>query len=312
MHRGRFFVPELIRLTQAETVPLLLALVSRVTEDNGIRALLIKGPMLEMQGLRPPRQSGDVDVWCDPARAGDLGQLLEGLGWRPLNAHPGSPEVIRRHSVTYAHSRWSCCIDFHVRFPGFYASDEQVFESLWERRTSVTIAAQPVTCCDLLGAAAIWALHELRTRGYQSSEMSLDFLTEVLSSKLDDHSRREFAELTLATGSTDTLATVIDRIGAPPLGRGLTSSANLADWDLRHKIVPGVPWLIEFRRRPLHHWPLIVWRILTVDAEAILSGDPGINRGVLAKGRLVARRGWSALRQFPTAMRQIVNMRRSQ
>ncbi len=55
-----------IPLDLDEGVPLGYALVARLAADHGIRALAIKGPTLSALGLRPPRQSLDVDVLVDP------------------------------------------------------------------------------------------------------------------------------------------------------------------------------------------------------------------------------------------------------
>ncbi len=84
-----------VRLALAEGVPLAHTLVDRVARDQGIRALLIKGPILAIQGLREPRQSGDVDVLCEPARVRDLTDALGDLGWEVFNEDPVTPEICR-------------------------------------------------------------------------------------------------------------------------------------------------------------------------------------------------------------------------
>ena len=45
--------------------------VARVAASRGIRCVFTKGPALRLQGLRDREHSGDVDLWCDPARVED-------------------------------------------------------------------------------------------------------------------------------------------------------------------------------------------------------------------------------------------------
>src|SRR5690349_7393687 len=95
-------------LSVSEGVLLGHALVARVAAELDIRAFFIKGPVSVVQGLRPPKTSGDVDVFVAP---GDLEAMLQALverGWRKRPIGPDS-SVFPRHSVTLDNPQWPCC-----------------------------------------------------------------------------------------------------------------------------------------------------------------------------------------------------------
>ena len=299
---------ESARLTLPEGGPLVHAMVSHLARRHGIRALLIKGPILQMQGLREPRQSGDVDVLCEPARVEDLTGVLRGLGWEPFNEYPVTPQVLDRYALSYIHPRWPCSIDVHHRFPGFYADPGVVFDVLWSRRSAVELAAQSVDCTDVMGSAMVHGLHLMRGRDLALTESDITFLVNVLQERLDDVGRRELAEMAAATGSADTLAPLLDRIGAPQTGRGHLSQIEHYDWNLRlaSSESRGVMWIEELRAAGPLAWPSIVWRALTFDGRALFEGRLLERRGLLATVRLITHRLRDALRLLPGALKAAV------
>ena len=76
--------------------------------------------------------------------------------------HAAGALLLPLHSTTLRNPRWGCELDVHNRFPGFLADPSDVFEALWERRTTVTIAHQDIPCPDPSSHAVIAALHWLR------------------------------------------------------------------------------------------------------------------------------------------------------
>ncbi len=64
----------------------------------------------------------------------------------------------------------------HDRFPGFLAEPTEVFEALWERRTTARIAHRDVPCPDVLAHGAVAALHWLRDGWSEATREKLDFL----------------------------------------------------------------------------------------------------------------------------------------
>ena len=300
-----------MRLTLAEGVPLAHTLVDRVATDHGIRTLLIKGPILELQGLREPRQSGDVDVLCEPARIKDFTAALRKLGWEIFNEEPVTPRVLPPHADAYFHERWPCGIDVHHAFPGFFKPADAVFDVLWSRRATIEVAARSVVCTDTLASAAIHALHLLRGPELTRTQSDLDHLVEALR-RLDAAGLRELAELADATGSADTLAQVLDRLGAPHIGRGQISPVDRAGWELRTTAgrTEGLIWIEELIRHPVYRWPQVLWRALTFDERRLYSTDPASERSLLEILRLVMRRSWKGLRRAPQALRALLGLRR--
>ena len=109
-----------LRLRAEEAVPLAHALIARLADDLGLRALAIKGPAVALQGLREPRTSADVDVLVHPR---DLEPLVEGvvaLGWRRQVAGTYA-SIMPPHSVNLLSDRWPIGIDVHHYYPGFLA-----------------------------------------------------------------------------------------------------------------------------------------------------------------------------------------------
>ncbi|QHC60068.1 nucleotidyltransferase family protein [Rathayibacter sp. VKM Ac-2760] len=144
-----------------EAVPLLTAFVHRRAESAGLRALVLKGPIADADGLRPPRASGDVDVLVPPTELAALLALLAEDGWtaRPW---PDGPTLAEKHSRSYRHPDWPVDIDVHWRWPGFLVPPAEAFESLWARRRTVEIAGRPVAAIGVVDMALVLALHSLR------------------------------------------------------------------------------------------------------------------------------------------------------
>jgi hypothetical protein len=306
-------VTEDVRLTLAEGVPLVHAMVTRVARDHNIKALLIKGPILEIQGLRTPRQSGDVDVLCEPARLDDLGLALCRLGWERVRNDPLAPQVLEPYAVKYCHGRWPCDIDLHHRFPGFYAPSTAVFTALWSRRDTVELATQPVDCTDLMGSAIVQGLHLLLGRDLVLSESDSEYLVDTLLHRLDGTGRSELAELAATTGAADTLAPILDSIRAPTFGRGQLSQVDQKDWSLRQIAsgAKGLMWLEELKSAPPSQWPGIVWRALTFDDRAPYEGRLDQSQSMRSTARIVFRRFRKTIQYLPGALRALLRMGRA-
>ena len=65
---ARTGTPELehVDLPPEAAVPLVSTLIERLVHEHGLRTLTIKGPAAALQGLRPRRDSMDVDVLPHP------------------------------------------------------------------------------------------------------------------------------------------------------------------------------------------------------------------------------------------------------
>lgn len=165
-----------LRMTDA--VALCHALVAHVAESLGLRVIFIKGPISAIQGLRPPKDSMDVDVMVSPE---ELGALINGLqlkGWR-LRPSDNDEVTFPAHSVTLYHATWPSNIDVHFRFPGMERTPVECFDALWLRRTEVVLAARTVSAPSAPLGICILALHALRSPWLAESKAELVHLKSV-------------------------------------------------------------------------------------------------------------------------------------
>jgi hypothetical protein len=300
-----------VRLTLAEGIPLAHAMVSHLARMHDIRALLIKGPILHLQGLRRPRESGDVDVLCAPSAVDEFVEVLTRTGWAGFNEDPTTPVVVRPHARAYFHERWPCGIDVHDWFPGCFAPADSVFDALWARRDSVELAGQPVDCTDVIGSAIIHGLHLLRTRDLVPAEADRSYLIRAIRA-MTDAELRELAELAATTGAADALGPILDHVDMPMLGRGEWSDADRHEWELRVSAseVKGLMWMEELRSNHPTKWPRILWRALTFDERALYDGPGAHATSVWATTRLIIARFIAAARYLPNAARTLLRLRR--
>lgn len=290
----------------AEAVPLAHALVAQVAAEQDVRVLFIKGPAAVLQELRSPRLSVDVDALVDPARRDRLAARLTELGW--VDEHPyTSPTLLPMHSSTHRNPAWACELDLHDRFPGFLADPQEVFERLWTRRTSVVVAAREVACPDPAGHALVLALHSLRDPHDPAKAADLEALAERVRDGWPEASLRDLAELAHVLGAADTSAPFLDLVGAPAVGRGTSSSADLRLWDLRTQPDASVTgWLAELRSLPPRQWPRFLWYAAFLTEDELRLDDPALPPGRravmgarvrrLRRGLEAAPRAWRSLR----------------
>lgn len=297
-------MPEPASIRLEEAVDLAHAWLQKTAEARGIRVLFIKGPALHRQGLRSPRVSGDVDVLVEPARFGEFCSHLVAGGWEQRESILLG-ELTTLHSKTYLREGWPCDIDVHIHYPGFLGDDADVFEALWARRTQIEFAHQACFVPNRVASVLILALHSLR--GTAAQERHAVELRELLEVDLTDAERTQLAHLAAATGSAETLQSVLSRLGAnAPTPAGDPSPA-LREW--RERVDAGsvgaYQWIVAFRRTrgiaKLH----ILWRALWPSDHDLLLSHPELPDAFWPKlqGR-VARWG-RGLRSLPRAVRAI-------
>jgi hypothetical protein len=247
-------------LTSAEAVPLGSALVSFLAKNAGIRAMLIKGLIVEQLGLRPPRLYADIDVLVDPRRFDDFVAELAAVGWRE-RIHLWLFDKIDEHSMTLIHDNWPIDIDVHRYYPGFLATPERVFDALWEHRQEFAIADQPVVGTNEVAAASVLGLHALRYLHTERNVFEYEYLVEQLASR--PGVPQSLAVLATATGSAETLAPLFQRLKVTPKPSKNVSKADIAAWNRRvaHPSRTG-EWMTYFRNLPIRHWPREVRAVL--------------------------------------------------
>ena len=275
-----------VALDLAEGLALLHAVIDRAAADTGVRVLMIKGQVLELQGVREPQLSADVDVLVEPAGRERLRARVEELGWRDDNFYD-TPHIVPLHSYTFRHPRWPCELDLHGWFPGFLADPAAVFDVLWARRTTVSIAHRPIPTLDVVGHAALAALNHLREGGSVVHRTHLERLAVIVDDTWSATQRAEIAALAADTGASDTLAPFLARIGAPDVAPTRPLVTPLADWQLLAgtQTTEVLPWLVGLGRTPWHRRPAFVWRAIWLGDEQFHQWDPSLapsRRAVLA------------------------------
>lgn len=294
----------------SEAVPLAHALVARLAQLEGVRILFIKGPTAVALGARPPRPSTDVDVLCEPAGLERLGPALERCGWRRREHKSSAPRLryaskyLFEHSVHYIHDEWPCDLDIHFNFPGFLAPDGVVFEALWRRHTTIQVAHWPVRCADLLGQAAIVALHGLRDPQSGHTASDLDFVRQSLRRESSEMAA-ELAALAVSTGSCETLQPLLAAVDAPDATSAWSDPELLRRWQVRreHSGAYRTFWLIELRHTRWRERPLMVRRALLMPVDELYSRHVGLPRTGWNTARLHVARWMRAVRYLPRGLR---------
>ena len=252
-------------------------------------------------------QSVDVDVLVHPA---DRTRLLAGLdrhGWA-VAVQSTSARGFTQHSVTVQHPSWICEIDVHDRFPGFLADPAVVFEALWERRETSTLAGRGVSCPDMLGHAQIAALHWLRDG--RLHEPRLDFLCRTLDARLDATGRRDLVELAARTGSVGTLRPMFDSLGITDLP---SSGFDETEWRIRtaSTALKSVGWVLELSQAPWRRLPARLLHALVLTEDEIRLAQPDAAPGAWGLFRARLRRLRRGLRDMPRAFALVRRERRT-
>ncbi|MDF2144145.1 nucleotidyltransferase family protein [Knoellia sp. p5-6-4] len=300
---------ETAELRMSEAVPLAHALVARLAELEDVRLLFVKGPTAVALGARPPRPSTDVDVLCEPGGMERLGAALERCGWRrrvpksSVHQLEHAAKYLFEHSVHYIHDEWPCDLDIHFNFPGFLAPDDVVFEELWRRRTTVDVAHWPVPSADLLGQAAVVALHSLRDPQFAHTSPDPSFVAESLE-RQGPEAVEAFAQLAAATGSAETLRPLLERLGVPRV-ESTVDPELVRRWQVRQQNAGAytTSWLIELRHRPWREKPRLIWHALLLPSDQLFSTNIGMPRTRRNTARLQLQRWLRAARHLPRGLR---------
>lgn len=223
------------QLNLEEAVALAHGFVSHQAQQHNVRILFIKGPVAEHFGLRPQRQSTDVDVLVDPEKLDSLVAALKSMGWygRPL---VDRPRILDQHSVTLIHHNWPCDIDLHLKFPGFLEEDKTVFDYLWGERELAPVAGNLVPCPSVIHAAAIQALHAFRDFDAPRNVFEYDYMLNRLNSLPLDVLRNGLRETATATKSFHTLQPMLSHFGVqlpPESAHSDSYRTALAEWTIR-------------------------------------------------------------------------------
>ena len=295
------------RLDLFESTSLLTCVVHRLAVDEGVPVLFIKGEPLSQQGLRQRHDSVDVDVLVDPSALQHLLKALAELGWK-VAVEPTSALVLPLHSTTLRHPNWGCELDVHNRFPGFLAGPADVFEALWERRSTVQIAHREVPCPDIATHGAVAALHWLRDGWSEATRVKLDYLVGALGPGLDGAGRLDLAEFVRRTGAAEPLRPLLDMLAIDvPAGDHDTTA-----WRIRTAStgVKSVGWVVELGQTPVRRLPGRLWHALVLTEAEIRNEQPNAAPGAWGLFRARLYRLRYGLRALPEAVRIVWRERR--
>lgn len=252
------------------------AMMARIGRDHGIRTLSIKGLVADRYGLRRPRVAADADVIVDPARFDEFCRLLRDYGWH-LRVEREVPSLLGPHSVTLIRDDWPNDIDAHVRFPGFFADDQTVFERLWSTRSTMEVAHCEVTVPSRAASAVIAALHAVRYTKSVRHAGELERVAELLVDDFSDAEREEFLDVACVGRAQWVLRELFDLVGRPYEMDATPRQMQL--WETNRATVEdgaAVSWLSTLRSVPLHRKPAVLARALWISREEIPRND--VNR----------------------------------
>lgn len=204
-----------LRFPHAAAVELAHPLVAHAAALSRTRALVIKGPVSALYGLRPERLSADVDVLVERAGLDDLCAMLMERGWH-APVQRDVPRVLVEHSRTFIHDEWPCAIDVHHYFPGFFADPDEAFEALWASRRTVTLAHRPVVVPGRPGMAVLMALHAMRTPAESLNDAELTHLRSVIRNDFTEAERKELLSIATVGRARWVLRDLDSDLGVPP------------------------------------------------------------------------------------------------
>lgn len=295
-------------LSSPDAVDLATAWAGFRAERAGVRLLVIKGPAAHEQGLRPARQSADVDVLVDPEGVqGFIDGCLE-AGWyiRPAFS---APRLVELHSTTLSHPGWPIDIDVHHYWPGFLGDRAEHFELLWSRSVPRTVCQSEVRVPDVLSMSLILALHGLRRPRVSQAREGVAALADALGRLGLPDAPRQVHELARWFGADQTARPFLEALGldvpeesqpSPELIRWRMNAASKGYTDA---------WLVSLAAAPLRAKAGVLWAALHPSAEELRIRHPEIPPGRvgIARARLV--RIGNGLRELPRSARNVVSQK---
>lgn len=126
-----------------------LAGIFRLFQENGIRALALKGPLLARQlyGAVSLRSYTDLDIYVDPARYAEARDLLIQKGYRPSD-HIETPKQLRytMRNPIFHHTDLAkdpVCVELHWKSLDL---EPLSFESLYQRHRTDQLCETEIAC----------------------------------------------------------------------------------------------------------------------------------------------------------------------
>lgn len=300
---------EAVRLRLAEAVPLATALAAHAAERAGVRVLFIKGPIAELQGLRPVHRSVDVDLLVEPGGVGPFVRQLHDWGWHDRPGYRPLP-LFGGHSATLIHDSWPCDYDVHYYWPGFAAPVPVVFEALWARRVTVPIAAREVFAPSRPDALLVLALHALRDAETSRSSRDYPHLLEAARRRFDADEVLALRRAAVELGATVTAAPFLRDLGFEEAPSG--DAHEVALWHMRGRASSGTTsWILELQQTPPLRRPVVLWQAVFPSPRTMRVLHPETGPGVRGLAAMWWRRIRTGLASLPAARRAMRDYRSS-
>lgn len=291
-----------------EAVELLHAWMQARARMLDVRMLIIKGPGLAHHGLRAKRTSSDVDVLVHPDDFDRVTAALATAGWKRREGSFAADRYTL-HSVAFVAEEWPCDVDVHRYYPGFLTEAGSVFDDLWARHETMEIAHLDCDIPGRLSSILILALHSLRSKASDPRHAS-ELEAMLRTTRLDIQEKAELAALAMSTGSAQTLATVLPKLGVET-PREETESAALREWRIRVEsgATPTYMWLTLLRDG--EHGRLSVLRHALWPSRADLQVMyPGLPETAGARFGTRMQRFGRGVRALPRVVGAVVRSRR--
>ena len=197
-----------------------LAGIFRLFQENGIRALALKGPLLARQlyGAVSLRSYTDLDIYVDPARYMEARDLLIQKGYHPSD-HIETQKQLRytMGNPIFHHTdlaKGTVCIELHWKSLDL---EPVSFESLYQRRRADQLCGTEVACLAPADCFCLLLRHGVH-HGFSQLKWIMD-LYELLQ-KADSTLLRQVCRLLSESGSLYSLYTFLllaDRLCLIPL-----------------------------------------------------------------------------------------------
>jgi len=286
-------------------IELLHALVVAAAHVAATRILVIKGPTLARQGLRPARLSADVDVLVPPLEVERVVAVLSRWGW-----HPRITEAALQpsHSITLIHAEWGADIDLHREFPGIGRDASTAFERLWRDHHEERFAGVLVPVPSPNANAVILALHAARDRAEVGGAEGIRVAAEAVA-------RRPSADILDLVGALDA-AVAFDEVA---IAAGIVNPDPAAMDPLRSRawrVATSTrdrtgPLLATVLAAPLRERPRLIAQAVWPSETVIRAENPGLAPGHLAVVRRRFIRIATGLRSLPAAISALRRRRTS-
>ncbi|MFD5213444.1 hypothetical protein [Microbacterium sp. NPDC058345] len=261
------------KFSLSEANELAHALLAQIGRDTGIRTLSIKGLVADRYRLRRPRVAADADVMVDPARFDEFCALLNERGWH-LRVEREVPSLLGPHSVTFIRDDWPNDIDAHVRFPGFFADDQAVFDRLWRTRGEMEVAHVEVNVPSRGASAVIAALHAVRYSRSLRHAGEFEQVAHLLEHDFSAEDRDEFVDVARVGRAQWVLRELFERIGHP--FEVDVDARRQRLWSTNRATVEdgaAVSWLNSLAAAPWHRKPAVLVRAVWISRAEIPRND---------------------------------------